>query len=184
MLTRKTQVNVVYTRFERLFRQAERVVDGFYYYSEGIYEDVNKAVVAELYANPSLSWRDIVRSYCAYEFPGADEELFIRLAVALEANQELDKLDGTVARLALKLAKALDAQILPSMRYSWRWRLIYLRAMIDAEIAARGNTAPVSAKPYFDEIVKIFHAERQVEEVYAQRRHHEGWTCPKYHDMK
>ena len=171
-------------RFERLFRQAERAVEGFVYYSEGIFEDVNKVVVADLYVDPSLSFRDILCRYCAYEFPGADAGEFIRLAETLEANQELEKLDAEKARLARQLANSLDGQILPSMRKSWRWRLIYLRAMIDAEIAESGTTAPQSAKPYYDEIVRIYHAERQVRAVYTHERNHEGWTCPRYHDMK
>ena len=37
------------SRFQRLWNQVKRVVEGGFPYSEGIYEDINKAVVVQFY---------------------------------------------------------------------------------------------------------------------------------------
>ena len=52
------------------------------------------------------------------------------------------------------------------------------RAMIDREILASREAAPESARPYFDEIVKIYHAERQLKDW--RRTGKAGYTTPHY----
>ena len=163
---------------ERIFRKCEKAVDGFRYYSEGLFEDINKAVVTGLYIDPSTTSGDILARYAAYHFPGVSPADFVRLVELFEKNHRPYMMESASADAAKTLALKMDAEILPSMKGSWRWRLVYLRAMIDPEICGTDNLQPDSAKPYFDELVRIYHTEKQLDQ------HLEGrmacFTCPKY----
>jgi len=164
--------------FTSLFRQCERIVDGFEYYSEGIYEDINKAVVTGLYIDPSRTADDILREYGAYHFVGASPDDFVELANLLETNHRSQLMTFENVTRAFDLAKQMDAAMLPRLKTSWRWRLIWLRTAIDREICRTGDVSPESAYVFFDEIVKICHLERQRQWVWDGMLG--GWTCPRY----
>ena len=163
---------------ERIFRKGEKAVEGFRYYSEGIFEDINKAVVTGLYIDPSTTPDDILARYAAYHFPGVSPDDFVRLVGLFEKNHRPYMMEQASTDAAKTLALKMDRDILPSMKNSWRWRLVWLRAMIDPEICGTDDLQPDSAKPYFDELVKIYHTEKQLDQ------HLEGrmacFTCPKY----
>ncbi len=161
-------------RFEDLFRQCEKLASGFEFYSEGLSEDLNKAVVTGLYVDPSAHWQGIVRDYARYHFPGVDPEKFVRFAELLESSHcvpgncwklnsfvqpkaELDAYEAKTKALAA-MARELDGEILPRMKTGWRWRLLMLRAEVDEIMAAaRDYFAPGLAKPY-EEIRRIYHS--------------------------
>lgn len=176
-------------RYERLFRQVESVADGFMYYSEGLFEDVNKAVVLGLYLDPRTSADEILRRYSAYHFAGADPDDFVRLANLLEANHLGEDLRPARAAEAAAVAERMNGAMLESLRRAWRWRIVYLRALIDRDIAASPGfrndwvgkdydacVKPASVVPYIEELVRMYRAERQFEAVRYGRSH--GWTCP------
>jgi putative glutamine amidotransferase len=163
---------------ERLFRQCEHAVDGFRYYSEGNYEDINKAIVTGLYIEPSTTVEAILRRYGSYHFAGADPDDFVRLVELLEKNHRPHLMEKSDTAKAKALALKIDREILPSLRSGWRWRLVYIRAMLDDEIVDTADFQPERAKPYFDELVKLYHAERQLQWVLDGNMG--GWTCPKY----
>jgi len=175
-------------RLERLFRQCERVVSGFVYYSEGIYEDLNKFVVTQLYVDPTRHWQDIVREYCRWEFPGMDPDRFVELVKLLEETQVLPDFAEKKSVFALTVghgetpvngdflaycrechgkatkAEALSAELekplTDACRASWRWRQLRLRTIVDKEIfGARDLHTPV-ADDVYRELVKMYHAER------------------------
>lgn len=176
-------------RFFRLFHQANRISSGFRVYSEGRYEDINKEVVVGLYIDPSASVEDILRSYASYYMPGTDPEDFVKLCALFEDNHEFPghkvtpdfrdipedsaELAGYRRRAAeaCRIADRMQSMILPTFRQSWRWRLVFLRAMIDREIFAERvsvvhrrhphggpipDAKPATAKPYFDEVHEIY----------------------------
>ena len=160
-------------RFFRLFHQANRVSNGFVSYSEGRYEDINKEVVCGLYINPDASVDDLLRSYAAFYLPGTDPEDFVRLCGLLEANhvfpgnhyrpdfsdvpEDSDELAAYRRRAeeACHIADRMQTMISPAFRDSWRWRLVFLRTVIDREILATREARPKSAKAYFDELRQI-----------------------------
>lgn len=176
-------------RLERLFRQVEGVVSGFQLYSEGIYEDINKIVVEGLYANPSKGSDDILEEYASYELPGIDTRDFKKFIHLLERThktriegrgltkgnyfsnfiKEGDSLEleekTSMAAEALELAKKLDSQILPSMKNCWRWRLLYLRAVIDNEVYSSREIHTLLADEAYEEICRMYHAEIQMDKV-------------------
>lgn len=183
-------------RFERLFRQAERISGGFMCYSEGLYEDINKEVVSGLYIDPAAKVDDLLRDYASYYLPGTDPEDFVQVCDIFETNHRFPgnhshprfgDVPSDSAELAAyrqrasdarRIAARMDGKLFPQFRQSWRWRLIYLRAMIDYEILAAREAAPESARLYFDELVKIYHAERQLADW--RKTGKAGYTTPQY----
>ena len=182
-------------RFTELFRQAERISGGFECYSEGIYEDINKEIVNGLYINPKADPDEILRSYAAYHLPGTDPDDFVRICSLFEANHffpgtrkpsryaispshpDLPECRNR-AKEACKLAVKMDGDIFPAFRNSWRWRLVYLRAMIDREVLDSCHGAPESARKYFEELVKLYHGEAQLD--YWRKHGERGWTIPHF----
>ena len=165
-------------RLENLFRQSESVSDGFMCYSEGYYEDINKALVLGLYVDPRTTTDRILADYAGYHFAGCDPCDFVALAKLLERNHRLSLMLRPDAERAVRLAEKIDGAMLPRLRTSWRWRIVMLRTLLDREIARTGSTSPDSARPYFDELVRIYHAERELRWVLDGKMG--GWTCPKY----
>lgn len=165
-------------RLSALFRQSAAVSSGFAYYSEGNYEDINKAIVTGLNVDPSADADDILRRYGAYHFAGADPEDFVRLAHVFEMNHRIERQSAELAAAAKAISEKMDGVILPGLRTAWRWRLVWLRAHIDHEIASAGDKWTRAAFPYYDELTKIYHSERQLREKAAGR--HGGHTAPRY----
>lgn len=124
-------------RFQRLFQQCEGRLQGGFPYSEGIYEDVNVAVVERLYWDRDSDWKATLSDYAAYEFGLADTALFVRLAELIEKTHT-DAFERGAAceadyEAALRLAEQIDAQLPDWGKRAWRWRQIYLRAFLDAK---------------------------------------------------
>lgn len=168
-------------RFFRLFHQAERISSGFVSYSEGRYEDINKEFVAGLYVNPSATIEELLRTYASFYFPGTDPEDFVKICDLFEANhvfpgnhyrpdfrdvpEDSEELAVYRRRAAesCRIADRMQAMMLPAFRDSWRWRMVFLRAMIDREILAERATVigrspepkPDSAKAYYEELSEI-----------------------------
>ena len=165
-------------RFTRLWSQASHILSGGFVYSEGIYEDLNKAVVSQLYWHGDADWRETLRQYARYELGITDTADFIEMISLFEKTQsdivEKGFCDTALSDRAFKLAGQLDEKLPEWAKKAWRWRIIYLRAFIDArrydmarEMHGQTNwnrlnwkellagSAPVQAA--FREIIDIFH---------------------------
>ncbi len=161
----------------------ERIAGGFPY-SEGIFEDINKVINLQHYWDGRHAV-ETVRAYAAYEF-GAEtaEEVtdvvldFERhhhhyqaleretpnLAARLFSTDEnaptpyhFDDLNGAEERCAR--LQRVDAALPTHTRAAWRWRLLYLRAIIDAELLHTGGRCSAELDDYFEELIRIYHAE-------------------------
>ena len=61
---------------------------------------------------------------------------------------------------AFKLIEQADAKLTSHARASWRWRILYLRALIDRELVRNnGWFEGPTLKAAFDELTRIFHSE-------------------------
>ena len=163
---------------ERIFRSCAHIATGFKYYSEGIFEDINKAVVTDLYVDPTTTADAALARYAAYHFAGCDPADFVKLANLLEGNHRPTFLTRENVDAAVRLADRIESGMLPSLRTSWRWRLVWLRTRIDAEIERAGCLTPKRANRYFDELIRLYCAERQLDWWLEGRMG--GWTCPNY----
>ncbi|MHB1463069.1 MAG: hypothetical protein ACYC1M_17395 [Armatimonadota bacterium] len=151
---------------------------GGYPYSEGIFEDINKVICAQLYWNPDASIEEIMKSYIAYEFtPELQSELLMVLHT-LEQNHHFRWWPGLFedyegwfptkgiapqsdpgAEAAYEAVKQADTQLTPYARKSWRWRVVYLRALLDAELKMNGGKPNLACERAFRELTRIYHAE-------------------------
>jgi len=65
----------------------------------------------------------------------------------------------TDADRAWKLLRDADTRLSPQARKAWRWRILYLRSLIDAELAANDCRITDKCEEAFEELVTIYHAE-------------------------
>lgn len=181
-----TAANPLPARFEEQCRiSAKAGVMGFQLYSEGIYEDLNKIIINALSIDPERTAASVLAEYANWEFPGADPADFVPFVNMLEDiystrikgrtglgavcvfiylrdadKAELDR-RAAVAAKALALAKKMDGDILPRCRHNWRWRLLYLRAVIDESIYRTRDIRNPEAVAAYAELMDIYHGQRQ-----------------------
>jgi hypothetical protein len=146
-------------------------LSGGFPYSEGIYEDVNKAICAQLYWDPDKPASQTVREYIAFHFSPAVVYGVGRAMEILERNLERareDK-DGITrfvmknregAEEAYRLVAEADGALPARARESWRWRVVYLRALVDSELASHEFRVTEKCVAAFRELTTRYHAER------------------------
>ncbi len=140
-------------------------------YSEGIYEDINKAICAQFYWQEKKPALDTVREYIAYEYgPEALEPIFRavqilertlprrRIQEAGETRFVLQNTEG--AEEAYDLLHGADGQLAPYARSSWRWRVLYLRGLIDDELVRNRFAISERCEDAFQELTELYHAHR------------------------
>ena len=150
-------------RFQRLWNQVKGKVRGGMPYSEGIYEDINKVICGQFYWAKDRAALDTVREYIAFEFSPEVAEDVVRAVNLLEDTHTKLSEKSTKAR---ELLQQVEARLTPQARKSWRWRILYLRSVVDAERYANGETGskanPV-LKQAFEELTAIQHADHALQ---------------------
>jgi hypothetical protein len=145
-------------------------LSGGFPYSEGIYEDINKVMVAQLYWSPDKPAEQTLREYIAFNFsPGVVDDVS-RVMDILEHNLQrtredkdgvtrfiLPNTDG--APEAFRLVEQADAQLRDRVRSSWRWRIVFLRALIDSELVKHQFRVSDKCVAAFQELTTIYHEE-------------------------
>ena len=143
-------------------------LSGGFPYSEGIYEDVNKVMVAQLYWNPDQPTEKTMREYVAFNFSPEVVDPVSRAMDTLEQNLArlredkdgatkfvMQKTDG--AEEAYRLIFEADAKLPTRVRTSWRWRVVYLRALIDSELVKHQFRVSRKCVAAFQELTTIYH---------------------------
>ena len=104
-------------------------------YSEGLYEDILKFQCSGYYWNKEAHYKDILAEYVSYEYSDKVIDEVIEMMELIELNhvgvREGREPDMVATRRAAKLAKAVDAKLLPRAKNAWRWRILYIRAILD-----------------------------------------------------
>lgn len=114
-------------------------VGGAMPYSEGRYEDVNKALWAQFQWDPRRDVAAILEDYCRLEFGPEAVEAGSRLLLDIEEGTHDLPTSGARYRRALELEGSME----PWGRTGWRWTVVRARAAIDAlrwEMQAPGTT--------------------------------------------
>jgi hypothetical protein len=162
---------------------------GVFPYSEGIFEDINKAITFGLNWSPDRTTADIIREYAAYEFsPRAAHDVVTACQLMetcmdhfmledseyeefMEANDGLPAgalPQGRLYRLRrlfepkryLRLLNRAEAKMPVHAKRSWRWRVLWLRAALDAELHDSGGQVTRNSERHFKELAQIYHSER------------------------
>lgn len=132
-------------RYTKIWRSTKGKLGGGRMYSEGIFEDLNKYAVARLYEDYNADPDESVKQYGAYFFGCNDgnalaeavrciEDNMVRCAgegLVISMTKGKNKSDFSLAERAFALVKKIDAELPDWGKRSFRWRLIYLRAVID-----------------------------------------------------
>lgn len=149
-----------------------RVAGGFPY-SEGIYEDLNKAIVSQFYWSGKPA-EDTVREYVAYEYGPTAVDRVVEAVRLLEANQartwkggDFSPLPRTTLLLgedhgagqARKLLEDAEAGLTEKARSGWRWRVLMLRGLIDDALFKAGGELTSATDPLFAELTRLYHAD-------------------------
>ncbi len=150
--------NPLPARLQRLWNQTRGKLSGGTPYSEGIYEDLNKAICSQLYWNPERPTIETVREYASFEFSPAVASDVVKVVEIFEKNHVRQEI-GPVSEEAFNTAKAIDARLSPQARNAWRWRIIFLRALIDHELfKTHGKLEGKPLQEAFQELTSIYHA--------------------------
>ena len=165
--------NPLPTRFQRLWDQVKHVVQGGFPYSEGIYEDLSKAVVVQFYWNPSQTARATLEEYIAYEFgSGVTEDVLAMIDIfetTASAAYRKQPVNGATARRAFQLAEAVNARLPGRARRSWRWEILHLRAVLDRERFAGGGLETPAAEAAMLRLIELYHCQIETDDPYHHR---------------
>ena len=146
-------------RLQRLWDQTQRKLAGGFPYSEGIYEDLNEVICSQLYWDPARPARETVKEYLAFEYSPEVAGSLAAVVQTLEANHSRSRI-GPSAGAAFEAIRRAEAKLTPQAKRGWRWRIFFLRALIDKELFARhGRMEGATLKAAFDELTRIYHAQ-------------------------
>lgn len=152
-------VNPAPAHFEKLWGRIRHLAAGGAPYSEGIYEDLNKAIYAQFYWNPDRKAEETVSEYASFEFSPDRTADIVEVVRIFEQNHDRKEI-GPDAVKAFDLVARADAEMMPAARTAWRWRVFYLRALIDKELLEhKGKLEGEPLKAAFEELTRIYHAE-------------------------
>ena len=164
-------------RFQRLWDQVKGVVGGGFPYSEGIYEDLNKAVELQFYWDPNRTARETVAEYSDYEFgPGVAGEVLTLVHHLESASSESYRkrpVAPEAARESARLAADIDARLPEWGRRNWRWEIVRLRAVLDRERFGGGGLGlglgSSEAEAAMLRLMEIYHSQLETDDPYHHR---------------
>ncbi len=175
--------NPIPARLQKMWDSVRGYLDGGYPYSEGIFDDLNKVICLKLYWG-GMSADEIVRQYSAYEF-GAEVARDIAEAIGLiELATGHTRVDETGSQhvypdplvpwigeqrfliedtsgidRAYEIMTACDSKLPVGVQKSWRWKILYLRAVCDYELFHNGFKTTDRCEKALHELTRIYHAE-------------------------
>ena len=146
-------------RFQTLWNSVGTKLSGGFPYSEGIFEDMNKAIFSQFYWKRDTPAIDTVRQYASYEFsPGVADDV-VHAVNILEQNHTLPAADAGSADALDRLQKA-DARLSRRARASWPWQILLLRALLDREHYAQAGQRTEAAAAALRELTVLYRAQR------------------------
>ena len=127
--------NPLPVRFQSIWDSAKHILDGGMPYSEGMYEDISKIQYSGYYWEPNRDYKDILAEYINYEFSWKVIDDALEMISCMEENHVRvgNNMEPDIAcaihgaKLAEKIHESLDVR----GKKAWRWRLLYIRAILD-----------------------------------------------------
>lgn len=122
-------------RFQKFWDASKKVLSGGMPYSEGLYEDISKIQFIGYYWNPNKHYREILGEYANYEYGYRFVDQAVELMRLIEINHkrvaEYTEPDFEVAKKALNIANYINDNMSERAKNAWRWRILYIRAVLD-----------------------------------------------------
>lgn len=122
--------------YRRIHRLTRRYVVGSVSYSEGITDDVNKMVWADMDFFPDCDLRTSLLDYSRLFFYGADAEEIADGILALELNWQCDPAENPTIERTLDTFEMLNSKY-PFLAENWRFIQLHMRAKCDWVIRRR-----------------------------------------------
>ena len=151
--------NPLPARFQKIWEPVRMKLSGGMPYSEGIYEDMNKAVFSQFYWDSTRPALETLKEYAAFEFSPAVADDVVRAIQILEKNHTWPGTDAG-SQQALDLLQLVDGKLTAQARTSWRWRILYLRGVLDREHYASPGKTTEAGRQATLELIRIYHAEK------------------------
>lgn len=150
----------------------KNLVQGGIPYSEGIFEDINKVIWAQLCWDPERAVHDIIEEYALFEF-ACPEKYARRMADAIMLLEKacphrfrgkkspgwpgVDLSCYDFVDEAWETISYLERSLPISARQRWRWRQVFLRALIDSERKAQGGKPTPAIGRAHDELERMYY---------------------------
>lgn len=169
------------------WQKVQNKLTGGFPYSEGIFDDMSKVVYTQLYWNPQLSTNEILKEYISYEYASEAVVDVLNVVATLEQNHHMRWWPGELEGVKLTMdwfpskgeklqadpgaedayttVKQVDAKLPEWSRKSWRWRMVLIRTMLDAELKANGGIPNKACIIGFQELMKIYHTSTKTDPV-------------------
>lgn len=116
--------------YRQIHRATRRYVVGSVSYSEGVSDDVNKMVWADMDYFPDCDLNETLLDYCRLFFFGADAKKLADGIMMLELNWKCDPAENPVIDNTLELFESLGKDY-PFLNDNWRYLQLLLRAECD-----------------------------------------------------
>ncbi len=129
----RESINPRPTEYKRIHSETKGYTIGSVSYSEGVNDDINKALWSALEFNSSTPVREILEDYSRLFFPGADYEKAADGIFGLEKNWEGAPEENPCIENTLSLWEELGDET-PSLYNNWRYIQCLFRARCDAFI--------------------------------------------------
>jgi hypothetical protein len=174
-------------RFQAAWNRVKNCEAGGIPYSEGIFEDINKVVWAQLYWDSTRPPDETLNEYIAYEYSPAVTEPVRAVITTLEQNHHFRWWPGELAGVRLQYdwfpsrgakpqadpgaeaayasVRRVDGRLPPRARQAWRWRILYLRALLDSELKTNGGKPSPACEAAFRELDQIYRLTDQADPV-------------------
>lgn len=157
--------------FERLWHQVKDIVKGGMAYSEGNFNDINKAVISQFYWNSETTADETMWEYINYEYSSKVYEQVRQAIRCIERNHGLPRAQRELgsAQKAVELLTEAEKMLDAWAKKCWRWRILVVRAQLDLlrytraqEKSIDGVVPPLvgceEAKPLLTELTQILHS--------------------------
>ncbi len=123
-------VNPRPTEFFKLHSIFSQYTIGSVSYSEGVHDDINKAVWSQLEFNKNVSVRETIEDYVRFFFFGSDTEKLTDCILGLEKNWDCDPLFNPCIKNTYRDFCELKKDY-PHLSDNWRFVMLYFRACCD-----------------------------------------------------
>ncbi|MCA9426706.1 MAG: nucleoside hydrolase [Candidatus Omnitrophica bacterium] len=165
--------NPLPSRFQHLWDSVKQKVSGGFPYSEGIYEDLNKAVVVQYYWDADRTARETLSEYIAYEFSPEVTDDVLTLIDLLEstASHSYRKEPVTPSEIerAYELAESVNNRLPDWAKKGWRWEIVQQRAILDREKYIGDGLETPEAEAALLRLMEIYHSQMETEDPYHHR---------------
>ena len=132
----RESVNPRPREFKKLHRIFSPYTIGSVSYSEGVHDDLNKAVWSALEFDPTEPLDEIVRDYARFFMPGADAQKICDGIFGLEDNWQTDPLESPSAKNTYNIFCEILKEN-PELSENWHFLLLYFRACCDMLVFTR-----------------------------------------------